>query len=177
MHPLFPFAQHTQKLSLMGSVDRLRSTNVIQCTYEIIDPRMVLRHGPTSDQSVYEKDNLVRADDLWRDTCFELFWSELDHEDYFECNIQANGQWNIYHFDSYRSPQVPRETSEYQVVRIVSEEGRVECTIEREAPLPRRLECGLSAVIMTDSGELFYALTHKGTVPDFHIRESFVVRI
>src|SRR4051812_19971934 len=44
-----------------------------------------------------------RADKLWEHTCFEAFFGIQGQDSYWELNLSPSGDWNLYHFDSYRS--------------------------------------------------------------------------
>lgn len=46
---------------------------------------------------------LHRADFLWKKTCLECFF-DLGQEAYFELNLSGQGEYSLYHFDSYRTP-------------------------------------------------------------------------
>ena len=176
MHPLFPFSQNTSKITLSGSVERLDEQS-LKVTFHISDPRASLIHGPQGELIKSEEERLIRKHELWKDTCFEFFFSLRESDDYYECNVNTKGEWNMYHFDSYREPQPPHETDAYHVVSIETKEGEIIATIRSEKVLPVTLEAGLTAIIMTNDGESFYAVAHKGSEPDFHMRESFILEV
>jgi hypothetical protein len=44
----------------------------------------------------------IRADELWRATCFEAFVKNEKSKEYWEFNLSPSGSWNFYHFTSYR---------------------------------------------------------------------------
>ncbi|RYZ76815.1 MAG: DOMON-like domain-containing protein [Proteobacteria bacterium] len=120
-----------------------------------------------------------RRNELWKTTCFELFFGPAEARPYFEMNLSPSGDWNVYAFSDYR-------------------EGMKEATIEspfrmsETSPLPRveglldlsslglRLEktgdavLGATAVMEYQDGQKeYWALAHKGDKPDFHVRSSF----
>jgi hypothetical protein len=174
MHPLFPYSQNATKLTMTGELKR---SSIHSLVLTISDPRGALRNGPQGDEKSLAGEALIRAHELWQDTCFECFWSEPGKTDYYEMNASAGGKWNVYHFDSYRAPQPPRETDDYRVTEVTVKEGEVHITVQSELELPPVLECGITMIANTNDGEQYYALAHKGTEPDFHVRESFVVRV
>src|SRR5262245_27252521 len=49
----------------------------------------------------------VRADELWRHTCFELFVRPSPDAAYYEFNISPSTQWAAYQFNEYRSGMRP----------------------------------------------------------------------
>ena len=44
----------------------------------------------------------MRADGLWKSTCFEVFWQPIGQAGYSEFNFSPSQQWATYDFDSYR---------------------------------------------------------------------------
>lgn len=176
MHPLFPYEQNTAKVSLLGKVER-RDEHTLMLTYDIVNPRGIVKNAPHGEEQRITGNRLIRAHELWKDTCFELFFSEPGSGEYFECNVNVKGKWNVYAFTAYRNPMPPQEVPVFRVTSVRVGEGILAAEIVGELPLPRTLECGLSAVINTTQGEFFYATSHKSTKPDFHMRESFVVRV
>lgn len=116
-----------------------------------------------------------RKDELWKDTCFEAFISQPHQESYVELNANSRGEWNVYQFESYRTPHPPRE---YLLTKV----SRIECgpsffEVEIDWPqMPSKLELSLCAVIQTADGPHYYSTCHRGAKPDFHLRESFTLR-
>ncbi len=176
MHPLFPFSQNTSKITLSGSVERVDNTS-LKVSFLISDPRGALIHGPQGEYIKYDEERLMRKHELWKDTCFEFFFSIPQRDTYYECNLNTKGEWNMYCFDSYRTPQPPTETEAFRVVSIACKEGEITAVIGSQDELPSVLDCALTAVIVTTSGESYYAIAHKGEKPDFHVRESFVLEV
>ncbi len=136
MHPLFPYSQNSVKIIVSGSIARI-DTESLKVTFELMDPRGALQNGPEGTETRFRESELTRAHELWKDTCFELFWSEVGKSDYYECNVSAGGKWNIYHFDSYRNPVPPQEATAYRVTEVEVEEGRIAFTIASTAPVPQ----------------------------------------
>jgi hypothetical protein len=127
----------------------------------------------------------VRADGLWRHTCFELFLAAEGAIPYWEVNLAPNGDWNLYRLAAYRQGLTPvpdREVLPFTVTRLA---GRLEVTLDLFLPLELSQACrqnplrvGVSAVMEQQSGGLSYwALAHGGAEADFHRREDFVLRL
>jgi hypothetical protein len=129
-----------------------------------------------------------RENFLWQHTCFEGFVGLPNDEKYFEFNVTPLGGWNFYRFKSYREDMVEdvrvphivsihsKKASEYTVKCEIdfSEVKEVKEYWEKGDTLP----LGLSAVIEMKSGEKTYcALKHCAKTPDFHLRESFSLRL
>ena len=49
----------------------------------------------------------VRADGLWRHTCFEAFVAAAGPREYWEFNFSPSGAWAAYHFTGYRAGMAP----------------------------------------------------------------------
>jgi hypothetical protein len=117
-----------------------------------------------------------RADGLWQDTCFELFLAEPGTPAYREFNLAPSGDWNAYRFATYRqggAPDPDVTTLPFAVSR------NFDCvTLDAEFAVgssPREL--GLTAIVRDQTGAIsHWALHHAGARPDFHLRESFVLR-
>ena len=43
-----------------------------------------------------------RMDNLWKTTCFEIFWQPIGQPGYVEFNLSPSGRWASYDFDSFR---------------------------------------------------------------------------
>jgi hypothetical protein len=133
----------------------------------------------------------MRKDELWKTTCFELFFGVPGSESYWEINLSCEGFWNAFAFDQYRTRKKEEERiflSEFQTH--FPEDGfELSATLDLSQIQPQlqqdgfdldrgNLEASATAVIEDRSGELSYcALKHAGAQPDFHLRDSFVLHI
>ena len=124
------------------------------------------------------------ADELWRHTCCELFVGVAGDAAYREFNFSPSGQWAMYGFSAYRV----RDSSNLNVAGpaphiefALGETGwRLEVRLDAAAlPLraAKQIELGVAVVLEAANGDLSYwALRHAAGQPDFHHRESFVLR-
>lgn len=116
-----------------------------------------------------------RADDLWKSTCFEAFFGVPGEAGYWELNLSpAKARWNLYSFDDYRHPQPPTPSHDLELSMIIATKDSLKCELNAKVPIDH-LEASLTAVIRTESGVNYFALTHAGQKPDFHIRKSFLL--
>ena len=128
-----------------------------------------------------------RRDELWKSTCLELFLARPDSAAYLEMNVAPSGDWNLYAFDDYRKGMraasgevglhVPIKTAEpyFRLVGAIRTNGGgdVEGLLAS-----RELVFGATAVIEYRTGEReYWALSHAGAKPDFHLRSSFTARL
>jgi hypothetical protein len=124
-----------------------------------------------------------RRDFLWKTTCFELFIKEADAEGYLEINLSPAGHWNIYRFDGYRTGM--REELRVAAPAVQVDDRKPDIwTISTEIHINNIMAAGqpfqaaVSVVVKTVTGHLSYwALTHPGVEPDFHHRDSFVIKL
>lgn len=122
----------------------------------------------------------VRADDLWRTTCCELFVGVPGSPAYREYNFSPSGRWATYDFSSLRRRAADPEVSPPAVRSAVSGQS-LQLAVTLPWPptsLAGPLELALSAVIESRDGALSYwALHHPAPQPDFHHRASFALRL
>ncbi len=121
----------------------------------------------------------VRADGLWRATCFEAFVRPPGGEAYFELNFAPSRQWAAYRFDRYRSGMA-RAGVEPDVVRTMADSRQVSLVAAIGlGPLPELVpweswRIGVAAVIEAEDGSSsHWALAHPAGAPDFHHRDCF----
>lgn len=121
--------------------------------------------------------NWSRADELWRTTCFELFLGVPDESGYWEFNFSpTNEKWNVYAFDDYRRPQPPSPSDDFELSMVEAGRGVLKCELNSKIPLTR-VEAALTAVIRSPRGTHYFSLKHTGAQPDFHLRDSFVLKL
>ncbi len=122
--------------------------------------------------------NTGRCHELWRQTCFEVFFSSKDEEAYWEVNLCRNGCWNVYHFTNYRTGMREERAIGQPLLRFVTDGDflSLTCVLELHGLIDDSsdLEIGVSSVIQaTDGSTSYWAIDHQGSVPDFHKRSSF----
>ncbi len=126
-----------------------------------------------------------RADELWRQSCFEIFIRSEDQEAYTEFNFALSGQWAVYGFDRYR--EAMRSVHLWSAPGCAYaywEGGGLTLTV----PLwtggldglvgagPWRM--GLAAVIAEKNGrKSYWALAHPEGKPDFHHADCFALEV
>lgn len=125
------------------------------------------------------------ADELWRHTCCELFVGVVGDAAYREFNWSPSGQWAMYRFSDYRV----RDSSGLNVTLpapgIRYAPGAAGWTLRARleaAAMPdvagAQIELGVAAVLeATDCSLSYWALRHVAARPDFHRRETFVLRL
>ena len=125
----------------------------------------------------------VRADELWRHTCFELFLRGAGEGAYCEFNFAPSLQWAAYAFDSYREGMRPLEILRPRIEMRQNERSfELRATLELwkliDSGKMADWRLGLAAIIEETNGDIsYFALTHAPGKPDFHHRDSFVISI
>lgn len=107
-----------------------------------------------------------RLDDLWRTTCFEIFWSH-DGTSYREFNLSPSTRWACYDFDSFRAGMRNAPAEVAIAVSHSDTELRLEAVIQSDLPLPATV--ALNAIIEDADGvNRFWALEFPAGAAEFH---------
>lgn len=127
----------------------------------------------------------VRADALWKHTCFEAFVAPLDAPGYYEFNFSPALDWAIYRFSAYREGMSPAEIARAPTlsVRRGASGLELQSTVRLEH-LPElrdahRLRIALAAVVEDEKGGVlsYWGLRHAPGKPDFHHPDGFALEV
>jgi hypothetical protein len=125
----------------------------------------------------------VRADGLWRHTCFEAFIGHGAGSDYWEFNFSPSGAWAAYRFTRYREGMAPHLSGAPPLItRREGETFKLHVVLDLSwlvrSATGGGLKLGLTAVVEErERGLSYWALAHPAEKPDFHRAESFVVAL
>jgi hypothetical protein len=123
----------------------------------------------------------VRADELWRHTCFEAFIARAAGAGYHELNFSPSGEWASYRFGGYRARAAAEPEDAAPELRISQTSGELSVRAVIRPPELRGADLqrlALAAVIEDRDGNLSYwALQHPPGKPDFHHPHGFVLEI
>lgn len=172
LHPFSPGAA-PQGLQISGSVERRPGALFITYIMAGDLERIVLPEPALS---------VSRRHELWRRTCFEVFFGTTGQNAYWEGNFSPSGHWNIYRFTDYRRGMAEEQRSGRPLCRRVTDKSRLElsCGMDIHDLCPDRevIVAGIACVVMETSGRLSYwAVDHCGARPDFHDRRSFLLQL
>ncbi|GMN01503.1 DOMON-like domain-containing protein [Erythrobacter sp. MTPC3] len=109
-----------------------------------------------------------RTDNLWKTTCFEIFWQPIGGTAYREFNLSPSGRWAAYDFDSFREGMRDAPVS---AVSISTARDRSGLTLNASiaAELPDPAQVALNAIVEHEGGSLqFWALAFGPGKPEFH---------
>lgn len=117
---------------------------------------------------------------LWETTCFEYFFGVPGQDLYWEVNLSTAGHWNIFRLDNYRSGF--REEISIETLDVLIDRSGFSLETELDLSLlgleDSEIELSVTAVIEDKLGAMSYwAVCHGGIEADFHLRNSFVIRM
>ena len=123
--------------------------------------------GDIAAIKIPETEEPTRTDELWKSTCFEIFWQPENGTNYREFNLSPSTRWACYEFDDYRSNM--RDAPAEVAIECSRDEASLDltCNISSELPVPAAI--GLSAIGEVEDGALqYWALDFAPGKPDFH---------
>jgi len=110
-----------------------------------------------------------RFDNLWKTTCFEIFWSH-DGTSYREFNLSPSTRWACYDFDAFREGMRNAPAEVDIAVSVSADELRLTAVIVSELPVPATV--ALNGIIEDADGvNRFWALAFRPGEPEFHASE------
>ena len=179
---LHPSETRKPRHKIRASARRIAGSDLVTLRFESEGVANVVCAAPKPDMKI------ERLDELWKSTCLECFLGGSSPS-YQEWNFAPNGNWAAYDFDEYRKDMQPAEVDAPSLHRTsTGDRARFEIDISLCEELTTGiLQLGLTAVIIekssdgvltADSAKPFYwALSHNGPKPDFHLRESFTLEL
>jgi len=120
-----------------------------------------------------------RMDNLWKTTCFEIFWQPIGGSYYREFNLSPSGRWAAYDFDSFHEGM---RDAPVDAIAVASSHSGSELVLKASiaAELPAPAQVALNAIVEHHDGTLqFWALAFPPGKPEFHseaCRQAIVER-
>ncbi len=110
----------------------------------------------------------AREDNLWKTTCFEIFWQPMGADAYREFNLSPSTKWAAYDFDDVRANGRDAPTEQVSITCHHDEAGlMLEAEIACKLDLPA--DIALNAIVEDETGTLqFQALAFPPGAPEFH---------
>lgn len=118
-----------------------------------------------------------RQDDLWKTTCFEMFWqADGERDAYVEFNLSPSARWACYHFTRFRDG---RTDAAADVAITCSRDGDELCMVaDIRKALPTPAHVALNAVVEDADGQnRFWALRFAPGPVQFHAAECRVLGV
>ena len=180
-----PLTAHTRDgpgpvraLTVSGALHR---SGVLALEFAVTADLRELRFAPSSCHA-------RRSDELWRQTCFELFAARDDEPGYCEFNFTPSGEWAAYAFEGYRQARRDATQDRIDVSTQAAADGPLRLRarmnlataleLDAEVLARERWRLNCSAIIEDNAGALSYwAVYHPGAQPDFHARAGFAIAL
>ncbi|MBG1268842.1 DOMON-like domain-containing protein [Nostoc sp. WHI] len=170
---LFPSTKSLPNLKIAGNI--ARNSNQLAIRYMLEGDLKEIAIAPPLNTP-------LRKDELWEDTCFEFFLSIKDSQLYWEFNLSPAGHWNVYRFDGYREGMQEETTFTTLPFSVHNQADglalALDVDLDKIISPEQAIEIGITTVIKHRNDEATYwALTHQGAEADFHLRDSFIVKL
>ncbi|MEP3051348.1 MAG: hypothetical protein ABJP48_09615 [Erythrobacter sp.] len=124
--------------------------------------------GEIGDIKVPDHKPPARTDDLWKTTCFEIFWQPIGGTYYREFNLSPSSRWAAYDFDGFREGM--RDAPVDAIALSCSHNERelvLKASIAAELTDPAQV--ALNAIVEHHDRSLqFWALAFAPGKPEFH---------
>ncbi|MGF1934431.1 MAG: DOMON-like domain-containing protein [Nostoc sp. ChiQUE02] len=176
----FPSTKSLLNLKIAGNI--ARNANQLTICYSLGgDLKEIALAKPTG--GIAPPSNAPsRKHELWEDTCFEFFLGINGSARYWEFNLSPAGHWNVYRFDGYRQGMQEETAFEKLPFSVQNQADGLAFTLDIDLDkiisAEQAIEVGITTVIKHRDGEVTYwALTHLGVEADFHLRDSFIVKL
>jgi hypothetical protein len=127
-----------------------------------------------------------RKKGLWENTCLELFVAVKDYDQYWEFNLSPSEDWNVFRFEHYRNERYVDKLREEPLIvslpfRTQRQSGSflldMEFNLDKLIRKDRLLEIGIGSIVKSNKDKTHWALAHCGSIPDFHRRDSFIIKL
>ncbi len=150
----------------------VRNANKFTIRYELLSASKVAVPPPV--------DAPARTDRLWENTCFEFFLCPKNSDHYWELNLSPAGHWNVYRFASYRKGMQEEHAFTALPFSVIAEPDSLVLALEADLTTlissDEAVDAGISAVVrLIDGTFTYWALSHPGPQPDFHLRDGFIL--
>ncbi|MET1110879.1 MAG: DOMON-like domain-containing protein [Allosphingosinicella sp.] len=121
----------------------------------------------------------VRTNALWERTCFEVFLRPAEFADYRELNFSPSSQWAAYAFSAHRAGMMQAALPAPPIIEIMARPERLTMDVSISLDLPDEPYLIAAAAVIEESwgGKSLWALSHEGSVPDFHHPSCFTLEL
>lgn len=162
---LIPFPGTSGPPSFQLSVDAYRTGATLSFSFHSSNFATIKGFGPRASPA--------RKHDLWRTTCFEIFFRVEGEPAYWEINLSAAGDWQVYRFTSERQGRTEPTVPPPQFF-VGSEEISATFDFSELDNLRDREFFFAPAAVLEDlsGGISYWAAAHLRPAPDFHFLEN-----
>lgn len=113
----------------------------------------------------------LRKDELWHRNCFEFFIRSAQSNEYLEFNLSPEGNWNVFHFESYRKNKKEAQNfslESYQC-KSLSSGHEFSYKLKGSSLFSPGLRHGTCILKKQGKYHYFNELGFIGRAPDFHL--------
>ncbi len=115
------------------------------------------------------RNDCARTDNLWRTTCFEIFWQPSNSPGYREFNLSPSKRWACYDFDDFRVGM--RDAPANVEIAVSARERELHVVADIWSALAVPASVALNAIIEDADGvNRYWALAFAEGAPEFHSR-------
>lgn len=108
-----------------------------------------------------------RFDNLWKTTCFEIFWQPEGGTWYREFNLSPSSRWACYDFDDFRAGM--RNAPANVDIDVAISATQLRLTADIMSDLRRPAKVALNGIIEdADGNNRFWAIAFPDGAPEFH---------
>lgn len=109
-----------------------------------------------------------RTDNLWKTTCFEIFWQPIGQAGYREFNLSPSGRWAAYDFNAFREGMRDAPVGSVAITCSHDLNGlTLKAAIAAELKTPAQV--ALNAIVQhADGGMQYWAMHFPPGRPEFH---------
>ncbi|ABC63276.1 hypothetical protein [Erythrobacter litoralis] len=109
-----------------------------------------------------------RMDNLWKTTCFEIFWQPHGGSSYREFNLSPSSRWAAYDFDGFRENSRDAPVPAIAIA-CAAHDAKLELEAGIASALPLPADVALNAIVEDVDGNIeFWALAFADGKPEFH---------
>lgn len=133
--------------------------------------------GDVQALNIPVQDTPDRQDNLWKTTCFEVFWQPIGGDCYCEFNLSPSSKWAAYDFDDYRKNGRDAPVNAIAIACANDAQAlEVRASIAAQLPVPARI--ALNAITQDVHGGMqYWALAFAPGKPDFHNQACRQMRV
>jgi len=162
-HQLIPYKK-SSNIKIISTLEQ--NKNLLHLTFKL--------SGAIENYKLPKTKKQERKDELWRESCFELFLATEEEEAYYEFNFSPTLAWNVYRLEYYRAE--PKMIDEVELVEFEVKQTKETLFIEiiLDVQTLQFNSYNLATIVLNKQDEReFWSLKAKGDTPDFHSRLEF----
>ena len=165
--------QRVPAVSLVGAIEQ--DGSALKVGFWISDPNQIIIWPDIVASH-------PRQDYLWEQTCFEIFVGVQNEDFYREINLSPSQAWQVYQFEEYRYPEdiPPLPVDDIELNQLKRTHYGLNVSLDLSQFMAKHqlkwsdLYLGLSAVLNTSQGSLYFAMQHSRPEPDFHNKRDWL---